>query len=228
MTTSGWKEPREVDREPEGEGFLNRWVKRKAEARDGILDPAEPSEATDPAELPEPTQASQGQVPAEAPGREPPERSDDDMPALDSLDQDSDYSPFLSRGVSPKLRQTALRQLFRQPKFNVETCLDDFQDDFLNFQPLGDIVTADMRHMAEVELKREATRAARAEEDKPPSVHGPIAEEQTDAEVDGAAHDEHARGGDVVEADPRAEIGSEAPLRPDGPSSSDDQNRMKG
>jgi hypothetical protein len=232
MTKSDWKEPREEDRDPDGDGFLRRWVKRKAEARGGDPDPVEPSAATDPAaagqaELPGSPQASEVQVPAEAPPRESPERSDADMPSLDSLDQDSDYSPFLSRGVSPELRQTALRQLFRQPKFNVETCLDDFQDDFLNFQPLGDIVTSDMRHMAEVEAQREATRAARAAEDAPPSEPERIAEEQAGGDDDRPAPGEHAAADVAGEADAGAEAGSEAPGHADSASPSDDQTRMK-
>jgi len=232
MTKSDWKELREEDRDPEGEGFLRRWAKRKAEAREGDPDPVEPSAATDPAEagqveLPEALQAREARVPAEAPPRAPPERSDADMPSLDSLDQDSDYSPFLSRGVSPELRQTALRQLFRQPKFNVETCLDDFQDDFLNFQPLGDIVTADMRHMAEVEAQREAARVARAAEDAPPSEPDRIAEEPAGGEDNRPAPGEPAAADVAGEADAGAEAGSEAPGHADSAGPSDDQTRMK-
>ena len=230
MTKSDGKEAREGGRDREGETFLQRWVKRKAEARSGGPDPAEPSAATDsgevaPAEVPASSGAIETRAPEESPRREPPERSDVDMPPLDSLDQDSDYSPFLSRGVSPELRQTALRQLFRQPKFNVETCLDDFQDDFLNFQPLGDIVTADMRHMAEVEAKREATRLARAAEDTPPSEQGLIADGQSGGEGDGPAPREHADA--AGQADPRQTAGAEPPGSTDGASAPDDQTRMK-
>ncbi|MFO7809525.1 DUF3306 domain-containing protein [Guyparkeria sp.] len=144
------------------DGFLRRWARRKAEVRsnDATEDPeaasvdsVQPPGATA-SGLPEPAGSGDPPAPAE------PELTDADMPALESLDQDSDYSPFLSRGVSAVLRQKALRQLFRQPKFNVETCLDDFQDDYLNFQPLGDIVTCDMRHQTAVEARRKAEREA--------------------------------------------------------------------
>jgi hypothetical protein len=237
MTKSDGKEARERGRDREGETFLRRWAKRKAEARSGDPDPAAPSAATDPgeaarAEVPASprateTRAIETRAPEESPRREPPERSDVDMPPLDSLDQDSDYSPFLSRGVSPELRQTALRQLFRQPKFNVETCLDDFQDDFLNFQPLGDIVTADMRHMAEVEAKREATRVARAADETPPSEQGLIADGQAGGEGDGPAPREHAGADAAGEADPRETARAEPPGSTDGASPPDDQTRMK-
>ncbi len=244
MTRSDEEEVREGGRDHEGETFLHRWVKRKAEARSGDPDPAEPLAAPDPeetapAEVPASPRAIETRAPEESPRRDPPERSDVDMPPLGSLDQDSDYSPFLSRGVSPELRQTALRQLFRQPKFNVETCLDDFQDDFLNFQPLGDIVTADMRHMAEVEAQREAARLARATDENPPPEQGLRADGhadgqadgqtdgQTDGEGDGPTPAEHADADTADEAAPRETARAEPSSSTDGASPSDDQTRMK-
>jgi len=71
--------------------------------------------------------------------------SDEDAPPLDSLGPDSDYSDFLSRNVSPKLRREALRKLFSSAKFNVTDGLDDYAEDFTRHTPLGDIVTAEMR-----------------------------------------------------------------------------------
>jgi hypothetical protein len=232
MTKSDGKDAWEGGQDREGETFLRRWVKRKAEARNGGADAVEPSAATDPGEaapveVPASPRTIETRAPEESPRRGPPERSDVDMPPLDSLDQDSDYSPFLSPGVSRELRRTALRQLFRQPKFNAETCLDDFQDDFLNFQPLGDIVTADMRHMAEVEAKREATRVARAAEETPPSEHGLIADGQAGGQGDGPAPLERADAEGAGEADPRETAGAEPPGSTDGASPPDDQTRMK-
>jgi hypothetical protein len=79
---------------------------------------------------------------------------DEDLPPIASLDEDSDYRPFLSSGVSEHLRQAALRKLFHTPKFNIVDGLDDYADDYRVFTPLGDIVTADMRHRMEVEAER--------------------------------------------------------------------------
>jgi hypothetical protein len=76
------------------------------------------------------------------------------MPPLDSLDGHSDYSRFLSRGVSPALRRQALAQLFRSPHLNLATGLDDFPEDYTRFEALGDLITADMRHQAEVAARR--------------------------------------------------------------------------
>ena len=47
----------------------------------------------------------------------------------------------------------ALRKLFHLPQFNFRDGLDDYAEDYTNFEPLGDIITADMRHRMERELK---------------------------------------------------------------------------
>ena len=88
---------------------------------------------------------------------------DEDMPPLDSLDENSDYSGFLSSGVSEGLRRRALRKLFSSAVFNITDGLDDYNDDFTSFAALGDIVTSDMRHQAEVEAERERQARADAE-----------------------------------------------------------------
>ncbi len=80
--------------------------------------------------------------------------TDDDMPDIDSLDDDSDYAGFLSPGVSEALRKQALRRMFRSAAFNVCDGLDDYDEDFTSFEKLGDIITADMRHRELVEEER--------------------------------------------------------------------------
>jgi hypothetical protein len=85
-------------------------------------------------------------------GAEPP--ADVDMPPVESLDENSDYSGFFSPRVSEQLRQSALRKLFHTSKFNVIDGLDDYAEDYRNFAPLGNIVTAHMRHRMEVEAER--------------------------------------------------------------------------
>ncbi len=88
--------------------------------------------------------------------------TDEDMPAVDDLTEDSDYAGFLSPGVSEKLRKVALRKLFAGAGFNIRDGLDDYDDDFTNFPALGDIVTCDMKHQMELaeERKRKAEQEA--------------------------------------------------------------------
>ena len=88
------------------------------------------------------------ETPADEPSRDESSEKqvwDEDVPSLDSLGPDSDYSDFLSRAVSPKLRRDALRKLFSSAKFNVTDGLDDYAEDYSRHAPLGDIVPAEMR-----------------------------------------------------------------------------------
>jgi len=131
----------------EEEAFLERWSRRKAEARAGL---AEPEVAGT----------------AERPAAEPPaaDVAPPVLPDLDSLGEDSDYSAFLAPGVDEALRRQALRKLFRSPKFNVCDGLDDYCEDFTKFDKLGDIVTADMRFQLERAAQRLEQLAESAEE----------------------------------------------------------------
>jgi hypothetical protein len=95
---------------------------------------------------------------------EKPLLTDADMPAIESLTEDSDYSGFLSPKVSEALRKQALRKLFHSPGFNVRDGLDDYDGVYTEFEKLGNIVTADMRHQLEMEAQRRARQLA---EDEP-------------------------------------------------------------
>lgn len=86
--------------------------------------------------------------------------TDADMPDIESLTPDSDYTGFLSPQVSDSLRRLALRKLFQGAQFNVRDGLDDYDQDFTSFAKLGDIVTADMKHLLERELRRAEEREA--------------------------------------------------------------------
>jgi hypothetical protein len=116
----------------------------------------------------------------------PPERAltDADMPALEALGEDDDYSGFLSPGVSEQLRLKALRKLFTSAKFNVTDGLDDYAEDFTKFEPLGDIITSDMRHRIEME----AERARQAAEDEARKTLARDTAAQPEAALEDAAH----------------------------------------
>ena len=132
----------------ESRSFYARWSRRKLESKTD-LDIVEESVSSEQNADEEPA------VPA---------LTDANMPALETLHDDSDYSGFLSPEVSDKLREVALRKLFHGKAFNIVDGLDDYDDDFITALPLGDIVTADMRHQAEVKLEKE--KAALLEESR--------------------------------------------------------------
>ena len=167
---------------PKDDGFLQRWVRRKNEAAAGVSPdepPAEdaappPAETAEAAPLPAPEPPA---VEGESPSSDQPvaeadadaeerEITDEDLPDLSELGEDSDYLRVMAKGVSRDKRQAALRQLFRSPKFNVTDGLDDYCEDFTKFEPLGDIVTADMRHHAE-RLARKALEALEGDTAEP-------------------------------------------------------------
>ncbi|HLQ86175.1 MAG TPA: DUF3306 domain-containing protein [Salinisphaeraceae bacterium] len=130
------------------EGFFQRWSRRKL----ATTETAPVSESVPPA--PQPAAPESGIT--------EPEPGDEDMPALDSLGPDSDFSAFFSSRVSEQLRQAALKRLFQQPQFNVTDGLDDYCEDYRNFKPLGEVITADMRHrlaMIQEKLQRLAQDA---------------------------------------------------------------------
>lgn len=150
-----------------GSGFLERWSERKMSTRDCV-------DADGPA-----AQSGADAKSACEPGaeeEEAPVLTDADMPSLESLDEGSDYSGFLSPGVSEDLRRKALSKLFHGARFNVADGLDDYAEDFCSFEPLGDTVTADMRHR----MQEVAKRLLAGEDDAVGS--GEVVEEQETAD----------------------------------------------
>ena len=151
----------------DAEGPLRRWSRRKREAvreREAADEARSRSASRAPSEVVRDAREPSGGAPSPEAVEEK-VLTDDDMPPLESLDENSDYSGFLSPGVTEGLRRRALRKLFMSAVFNVRDGLDDYDEDFTNFEALGDIVTSDMRHQAEAE----AERARRAREDSGPA-----------------------------------------------------------
>ena len=153
----------------DAEGPLRRWSRRKREVARKEQAAAETHRENTSAGAPD------ARWNAEMPGAHEPDGealaavveekilTDEDMPPLDSLDEGSDYSGFLSPGVSEGLRRRALRKLFMSAVFNVPDGLDDYDEDFTSFQALGDIVTSDMKHQAEMEAERAKRAQARSD-----------------------------------------------------------------
>jgi hypothetical protein len=168
-------------------GFLARWSGLKQAARRGEAPPAHADSNLGLADLsPEPGAAAgfnASEGPAEPAGESAPEATltDADMPPLESLDGHSDYSGFLSPGVSAGLRRQALARLFHSPHLNVTDGLDDFDEDFTTFRPLGGLVTADMRHHAERAARRLAGLAGEGTDSAQPGAD--VAQPDADAQV---------------------------------------------
>lgn len=140
------------DSEPEGQGFLSRWSRRKSQVREGqtvapkpvpaafethapppavptvgVHASARPAAAPMPAALPADTAPDQPQAAA------PPPTLED----VEKLTAQSDFSRFTSPGVDPQVRNAAMRKLFHtEPQFNVMDGLDVYIDDYNTPDPL--------------------------------------------------------------------------------------------
>ena len=145
------------DAEPSAEGFLSRWSRLKREsgpdpvAVEGMPSPASEVTARDdrllvPGTVPGPSTtftstttspltlassatptSSRTQTSNSAP---PP------LPAIDTLNFDSDYTAFFQPRVPDDLRRAAVKKLFADPHFNIMDGLDVYIDDYSKPDPL--------------------------------------------------------------------------------------------
>ena len=131
---------------PSEESALSRWSRRKQESAkiSPVVEqaPVEVAEAGLTAPL------------VDEVAQEPIPLTDADMPDIESLAEDSDFTGFMSPGVSDELRNLALRKLFHAPVFNIRDGLDEYDEDYTSFEKLGDIVTCDMKHQIEVQERK--------------------------------------------------------------------------
>lgn len=144
------------------EPFLSRWSRRKRAAEQA------PAEAAPPAQ----TEAL------------PPE-----LPPIDSLTPESDFSAFMHRQVDEKLRRAALKKLFADPALNVLDGLDDYADDYTQLETLAEGAAAGLEHAKRTLLRRdpdapappEETEGATAEAGAPQAAPAQGADEGDDA-----------------------------------------------
>ena len=59
-----------------------------------------------------------------------------ELPSLDSLTPQSDFSPFMAKDVDMQLRNQAMKKLFTDPHYNVMDRLDIYIDDYSVHTPL--------------------------------------------------------------------------------------------
>ncbi len=110
---------------PRGSGprfSLSRWSRRKLEA-------AKPTPVT---------------APAAAPAVAPPAPAAAELPPVESLTLASDFTAFLRPEVDEQVRRAALKQLFRDPRFNIMDGLDTYIDDYTQADPIAPDMLADL------------------------------------------------------------------------------------
>jgi hypothetical protein len=117
-------------REP-GPGFsLSRWSRRKLQvARDAAATASAPAVPSAPLVAATNAPAAPAAV---------------ELPPVESLTFDSDFTAFLRPEVDDVVKRAALKQLFRDPRFNVMDGLDIYIDDYTKADPIPSDVLADL------------------------------------------------------------------------------------
>jgi hypothetical protein len=124
----------------DAESFFARWSRRKTHSGEnepaladgvglpaGVHDPAPPAAMVQPAKPTEP-------VPA---------------PTLEDvarLTHESDFTPFVARGVDETVRRSAMKKLFSDPQFNLMDGLDIYVGDYHTFEPIPPAMLALLNH----------------------------------------------------------------------------------
>ena len=136
-------------------GLLARWSERKRARAEDAQSRAE-GEGREPVVVSSPPEPS----PPESPQKV---LTDQDMPPLETLNEESDYSGFLSPGVSNALHRMALRKLFGAAKFQSRDGLDDYDTDYNLLVPLRRAVAEVTQHMQrQIQDELQQTPAAAA------------------------------------------------------------------
>jgi hypothetical protein len=126
---------------------LRRWSQRKREsARAEVQPPAQPA--------PEPVNASAAAQTPAGTAHSALERTDStslstqsadaSLPAIESLTIDSDFTPFFKPQVDESIKRAALKQLFRDPRFNIMDGLDTYIDDYTQADPIPSAMLEDL------------------------------------------------------------------------------------
>ena len=127
-------------------GFFSRWSQRKQAVKLGLAEEdISPNKAQDkPQTSVQNSEVSEASVKPEAtdPAAEPPK-----LPTLSDVEQltpDSDFSTFMTQGVSPEVRNAAMKKLFTDPHYNVMDGLDIYIGDYNTPDPLPSGMLAKM------------------------------------------------------------------------------------
>lgn len=191
------------------DGFLSRWSRRKAQARQGLplsepaapatQPPVQPAVAA-PATLPAQPVDTPAATPAAASTAKPPPTLAD----VAALTRESDFSRFVAPGVEGEVRNAALKKLFSDPRYNVMDGLDIYIDDYTKPDPLPRSMLRQMAQAAALGLLDDERPAAAAQPPDPTAgVPEPTAADATgaksepdeDAALRLQPHDAAGRGG---------------------------------
>jgi hypothetical protein len=119
--------------EKEG-GFFSRWSQRKQAVKLGLAEEEKPQP-----ENPEPVQAKTSPLATTSQEAADSKAEPLKLPTLADVEQltpQSDFSSFMSQGVTPEVRNAAMKKLFTDPHYNVMDGLDIYIGDYNTPDPL--------------------------------------------------------------------------------------------
>lgn len=131
---------------PSTTSFASRWSQRKLENSKADLDLTDTDQAENLSAEEETEEQRLEKLNA---------LTDEDMPDVETLNEDSDYSGFMSKNVSEALRKMALQKLFHGKSYNITDGLDEYDGNYTSFDKLDpNTITCDMKHLLQVEAKK--------------------------------------------------------------------------
>jgi hypothetical protein len=149
------------------ENPLSRWSRLKREA-------AREAEAPRPAR-----KAAPGPAPRA------PETPMPELPPLDQLTPDSDFSAFMDPRVDERLRRLALKKLFSDPRLNIVDGLDDFAEDYTLLEDLPQELVAKLEHARSTLRRPDPEEEQQEAEPEPNLAQAAEPEDKRDDENEG-------------------------------------------
>jgi Protein of unknown function (DUF3306) len=131
-------------------GFLSRWSQRKQAIKKGevLAEPVVVAAPSSIAESKQNTPLARTQTARDAPdsvASKPPEKAATEakeqppaptMKDVHALTPQSDFKPFMRADVAPEVKNAAMKQLFKDPHFNVMDMMDVYVDDYSKPDPM--------------------------------------------------------------------------------------------
>jgi len=145
------------------DGFFDRWSRRKQQARAEeapVVAPADAVPHTPPVSTDAPLVVTPTAQAGELDAPPAPTLAD-----TTELTIDSDFKPFMAKGVAPEVKNAAFKKLFADPHFNVMDRMDIYIDDYAIPSPLPESVLRQMASAKFLKLFDEAPEAAEVQDE---------------------------------------------------------------
>lgn len=121
----------------EKEGFVGRWSRRKAQARQEQLQP------------------------------KPEEKPLPELPPVEKLTPESEFSGFMHPKVEDALRRVALKKLFTDPHFNIPDPFEPYSGDWIAGEPISEKMLATLNQAKTLLFSQEKKDEKPAQEAEP-------------------------------------------------------------